>query len=115
VFLVVASAISQRAYKKVLINGVYTPERRTILKAYHRLSRLYWPIVSIVYLLVSVLGHSWDISWIIWPIAAILSRVIFNLVGAKPEPETPSQPQDTTQLRSQPRANSSQIPPTKLQ
>lgn len=43
---------------------------------------IYWSVVTAGYLLVSFLTMAWQITWIVWPLAAILSsilRVIFLL------------------------------------
>ena len=32
---------------------------------------IYWPATVIIYLLWSFMFNAWDISWIIWPVAAI--------------------------------------------
>lgn len=46
---------------------------------------VYWPIVTCIYLVISFLTFSWAISWIIWPIAAIVSTIINNIFGTKRE------------------------------
>lgn len=43
------------------------------------ISSIYWPIVTIIYLLWSFSYGNWATSWIIWPIAGILFRVICSL------------------------------------
>lgn len=43
---------------------------------------IYWSAITIVYLAVSFLTFAWHITWIIWPLAAILSgifRIIWEL------------------------------------
>lgn len=55
-----------------------TPEGRRI-KA---ILSIYWSVVTVVYLAVSFLTFAWHITWIIWPLAGILSgivRVVFEL------------------------------------
>ena len=47
---------------------------------------LYWIVIVAVYLLVSFLTSAWGITWIIWPLAGVLSgiiRTIVNLRGGK--------------------------------
>lgn len=36
---------------------------------------IYWPAVTAIYLCVSFFTFRWDISWIIWPIAAIIFSI----------------------------------------
>ena len=55
-----------------------TPEGRKV-KA---ILSIYWPVVTVIYLAVSFLTFAWHITWVIWPLAAILSgifRVIWEL------------------------------------
>lgn len=40
---------------------------------------IYWPLVTIVYLLWSFNYNTWATSWIIWPIAALLFEVVSNI------------------------------------
>jgi hypothetical protein len=44
---------------------------------------LYWPTITCIYLCWSFLSFDWYISWIIWPIAAIIHRVIKMNLGKK--------------------------------
>lgn len=37
---------------------------------------VYWPTVTCIYLALSFLTFRWDITWLIWPIAAILSNLL---------------------------------------
>ena len=32
---------------------------------------VYWPAAGVIYLLWSFIFDAWDISWIIWPVAAV--------------------------------------------
>ena len=45
--------------------------------------KVYWSIITCVYLIWSFLTFRWHITWIIWPIAAIVKNVIANIWGAK--------------------------------
>jgi hypothetical protein len=42
---------------------------------------LYWPTITCIYLSWSFLTFDWYISWIIWPIAAIIHKVIKMNLG----------------------------------
>ena len=37
---------------------------------------IYWPMVTCIYLIVSFLTFSWGITWIIWPIAGVMYKVV---------------------------------------
>ena len=37
---------------------------------------IYWPVVTCIYLIVSFITFNWGLTWIIWPIAGVLHRVV---------------------------------------
>ncbi|MDO4566852.1 MAG: hypothetical protein Q4B42_05920, partial [Oscillospiraceae bacterium] len=49
-----------------------TPEGQRL----KNLLSIYWMVVTAAYLLISFLTRAWHISWLIWPIAGILSGII---------------------------------------
>ena len=44
---------------------------------------VYWPTVTCIYLIWSFLTMDWYISWIIWPIAAVVERIIKLICSEK--------------------------------
>ena len=42
---------------------------------------VYWPTITCIYLVWSFLTFNWHITWIIWPIAAIVGKIIRNSFG----------------------------------
>lgn len=50
---------------------------RRYLKAHWRLiSGLYWPAVTLLYLVISLVTGNWGLGWMVWPIAALLQVVV---------------------------------------
>ena len=45
------------------------------------LDEIYWPLVIAIYLSYSFISSDWGRSWIIWPIAAVLSAVISGIIN----------------------------------
>ncbi len=45
-------------------------------KAAETIVSIYWPMVTCIYLIVSFLTFHWELTWIIWPIAAVLRTVV---------------------------------------
>lgn len=45
-------------------------------KTANAVMELYWPTVTCLYLTISFLTFTWAISWIIWPIAGIFSKIL---------------------------------------
>ena len=44
---------------------------------------VFWPTITCIYLCISFLTFDWHITWIIWPIAAIISTLVENTLGHK--------------------------------
>lgn len=94
VFLIVASNVRHSGFQRLLeIN-----ERGTIGAGYasdaidgyrydneslSAVMSVYWPSVTCLYLIWSFLTFDWHITWIIWPIAAIVHRLIGYMFGEK--------------------------------
>ena len=87
VFLIVYGSNVYRGFTKLLhlndrntIGGAYanTQDRPTRFKnkTAETIVTIYWPLVTSIYLILSFLTYRWDITWIIWPIAGVLHRVV---------------------------------------
>ena len=44
---------------------------------------VFWPTITCIYLCISFLTFDWHITWIIWPIAAIINTLVENTLGHK--------------------------------
>ncbi len=70
------------------VSGSYTKQRAD-REAYYDDPKLaafmsvYWQTVTCVYLIWSFLTFNWFSSWIIWPIAAIIHKVIESNLGSR--------------------------------
>lgn len=45
-------------------------------KKIRKIMSIYWPTVTCIYLILSFLTMHWELSWIIWPLAGVISRII---------------------------------------
>ena len=89
VWILVAAAGREKSYITLLglnssqkMDGHYYKEQKKVHYGNRFLDAVmpvYWPTVSCVYLIISFLTFRWDISWIIWPIAAVAYNLIRNL------------------------------------
>ena len=90
VALMVYANSRMKLYKKLLklnsentIGGTYTSEKDKepvyTNKTLRAIMSVYWPSVTCIYLCVSFLTFQWWITWIIWPIASVIQRLIINL------------------------------------
>lgn len=74
VHILVKANIPWEGYRMLLEEGDYTRDRKRTNRQY---AGIYWCIVTAAYLAVSFLTNRWDMTWIIWPVAAVL----FGAVG----------------------------------
>ena len=75
------------ACKVLLQEDDYAVSKKRKSKGLHgKISAVYWPVVTAVYLLVSFLSPgSWDRTWVIWPIAGLLFGAVMAAVNMLPK------------------------------
>lgn len=83
VYIIVHTCYLRGAYQKLLQTEEYSKgsKERTVRRVI--MDNIYWPIVLAIYLGISFLTHRWDMTWIIWPVAAILSTPVEMMLGRK--------------------------------
>ncbi|MBO4458096.1 MAG: hypothetical protein J5802_10280 [Butyrivibrio sp.] len=95
VLLIIASGAKDAAYTKLLsLNGVETVagnyesvrstrEPYAEKKAAAGVMSVYWRTVSCIYLIWSFISFDWHITWLIWPVAAILHGILKSVFNGK--------------------------------
>lgn len=87
VYLIVNSSIVNGGFERLLklndqktVSGYYVPEQQDVYinDTITTIMSVYWPTMTCLYLIWSFLSFDWYITWIIWPIAAIIHGVIKN-------------------------------------
>lgn len=68
------------SYKKLLQEGEYTTEGKKVSKAVGKIASIYWPVIVAAFLGWSFITMRWDITWIIWPVAAVLFGAVTGIV-----------------------------------
>lgn len=84
-FFVVAG-VRQASMQKLLKEGEFSQNKKTSEKLNSAVQSVYWLVVTAAYLGWSFVTGDWHITWIIWPVAAVLSgiiEVVCNFVGEK--------------------------------
>lgn len=92
VFLIVMGSMKLGSIKRLLqmneqrtVGGNYTPsqqgEPHYPNKSTAAVMSVFWPTVTCLYLIWSFMTFDWHISWIIWPISAIIHALIKNLLS----------------------------------
>ena len=81
VFLFVWSGMIWGSYQKLLEEGDYTREKKLENKRNDNLSKVYWSIVTAIYLGFSFYTFNWHTSWIIWPCAGVLFAAVLGVAA----------------------------------
>lgn len=86
VFFIVLCSMKLNSYNELLklnkkdtVGGNYVPDQQEetyIHPAINTIMSVYWPTITCIYLIWSFLSFDWWITWIIWPIAAIIHSLI---------------------------------------
>ncbi len=73
VFHIVKSSCIWGGFQALLEEGDYT---RASKKYARKVGSIYWSVVTAIYLLISFLTMRWEVTWVIWPVAGIMSSVV---------------------------------------
>lgn len=86
VFFIVQAGSIWESYQKLLQEGDYSVEKKRTRRRIRPLSGAYWCLVTAIYLAVSFLNDNWHISWLIWPVAALLFVVLLGIFHVAIQP-----------------------------
>lgn len=76
VYLFVYASMIEGSFQKLLQIGDYTIDKKRIEKSFGPLSGAFWCLITAIYLLISFMCDRWELTWIVWPCAALLFVVI---------------------------------------
>lgn len=82
VFFFVSAGVKSDAYHVLLQEEEYAEDRKRKGSPLHIFDSVYWPVVTLIYFAWSFVTFDWHITWIIWPVAGILSAVIESILRA---------------------------------
>ncbi len=86
VYFIVSTGLVWGSYTRLLQEGDYTEENKDMERKTEVFSRVYWCIITAIYLGISFYTFEWHRTWIIWPVAAVFfaaCRFICYLVVSK--------------------------------
>ena len=70
------------------VSGPYAHVNTTIQNpAVRAVLSVYWPTVTCLYLILSFLTFAWATTWIIWPVAGVVRRLLESIFNAKGDPQ----------------------------
>lgn len=76
VMLFIITGVRWASMQKLLKEGEFTANGKKKNKIKESIETIYWLLVLAIYLGWSFISFDWHITWIIWPIAAVLSAII---------------------------------------
>ncbi len=76
VYLFIVSGDIQSGFEQLLQIKEYSIEKKQSEKKMKYVSTIYWCLVTAIYLGISLYYGNWGISWIIWPVTAVLYAVV---------------------------------------
>ena len=79
VFHFVLTSVIWGSYQVLLQEGDYTKEKKVNCKTKEKVSSIYWIVVTAIYLAWSFVTFDWHRTWIIWPVAGVLSGLISEI------------------------------------
>ena len=68
------------AFKKILNIDEYSEKEQRFQKVTEPVGRIYWLVITLIYLIWSFTTMDWHISWIVWPVAGILWAIITSIL-----------------------------------
>ena len=76
VFLFISAGVRQEAFQKLLHKGEFSEASELKSKTVERIESIFWAFLVAFYLGWSFLTHDWHITWVVFPVGAVLSAVI---------------------------------------
>jgi len=83
VFNLIQSSLKMDAYKTLLNKSGETSRSSEVQKEIESYETIFWVIVVAGYLGWSFYSMRWDITWIVWPVAGVLSAIIPEVIKLK--------------------------------
>ena len=81
VYQFVWSGMIYGSFQKILEEGDYTYYNKVENKRNDNLSKVYWCIVTAIYLAYSFITKRWEISWVVWPVAGVLFAAVCGIAA----------------------------------
>lgn len=79
VYFIVNVCIVWGGFQRLLEEGDYTKTEKERNRENEPLTVFYWCIITAIYLGISFYTQSWDRTWIVWPVAAVLFAALLAL------------------------------------
>lgn len=82
VALMIVGGTKMKCIKVLRQEGDFTPGEKESKKLIEVIARIYWSVVTVIYLAWSIVTMQWGFTWIVWPVAGILFGAVAAICGA---------------------------------
>lgn len=83
VYMIIRSCMVRECFEQLLQEGDYTRKKKIGKVKADKWSTIYWLVITAVYLAYSFITFDWARSWIIWPVAGVVSAIIDTVLEPK--------------------------------
>ena len=83
VWLIIFASVMKECFDRLLHEGDFCIEKIKSNEAVARFSGIYWPVVTAIYLGWSFISNNWHISWVVWPVSALLFGAVASIFTKK--------------------------------
>ena len=80
--LLVWSGTIYASFQKLLQEGDYTEENKEMERKTSFFPGIYWTLTTALFLYISFKNDSWETSWIVWPVAALIFVAVLGILKA---------------------------------
>lgn len=80
-YLVIPVSAEHEAYNSLIKEGDFHPREKEKTRQIEALAAFYWPLLVAVYLGWSLWTMNWGVTWIVWPVGAVLFAALVGLMG----------------------------------
>jgi len=82
VYLLIWAGTIYGSFQKMLQEGDYTEENKMLERKTSFFPGIYWTLTTALFLYISFRYDSWETSWIVWPVAALIFVAIYGIIKA---------------------------------
>ncbi len=80
IYIVIPVSAQYEAYNNLLRDSFNETAKSKRIKRAEKLGAFYWPLVTAIYLGWSLWTMNWGVTWIVWPVSAVLFGALFGLM-----------------------------------
>lgn len=85
VYFIIKTTVVHNSFNKIIQDGEFTPDQKKEKNRNAKISPIYWSCVTAIYLAASFLSKHWEITWVVFPIAALIFPAAAKIANNKSE------------------------------